>query len=75
MNHALIFSIALLMPALAFGETADRPSVPPEMSARKLSVAPLTDGNVLGDDAWSDAVPAREFWQVQPNDGQPSTQR
>ncbi len=63
------------MPALAFGETADRPLVPPEMSARKLSVAPLTDGNVLGDDAWSDAVPAREFWQVQPNDGQPSTQR
>ncbi len=64
-----------MMPALAFAEAAVRPTTPPEMVASRLDVAPLTDGNVLGDEAWSDAVPAGEFWQVQPNDGQRSTQR
>jgi hypothetical protein len=75
LNPASLFSIALLMPVLALGQTTDRPSAPPELSATRLDIAPLTDGNVLGDDAWSNTVPASEFWQVQPNDGRPSTQR
>ena len=33
------------------------------------------DGDVLGDDAWSGVTPATGFWQIQPNDGQPSTQK
>jgi hypothetical protein len=65
----------LLLSALAFGQASDRPIVPPEMVATRLSIAPLLDGDVRGDDAWSDIVPASEFWQVQPNDGQPATQR
>jgi hypothetical protein len=67
--------VALLLSALAFGQASDRPIVPPEMVATRLSIAPLLDGDVRGDDAWSDIVPASEFWQVQPNDGQPATQR
>ncbi len=64
-----------MVPAAAFGEANERPVAPPEVRAQQLSVAPVTDGNVLGDDAWSDTIPATEFWQVQPNDGEPSTQR
>ena len=75
MYQALLSFVALLLPALAFSQAADRPIVPPEMVATRLSIAPLLDGDVLGDDAWSDTVPASEFWQVQPNDGQPATQR
>jgi len=45
------------------------------MIATRLSIAPVIDGDVLGDKAWSDAVPVSEFWQVQPNDGQAATQR
>jgi len=63
------------MLALAANAAAERPAVPPEMLAHKLGVAPVTDGNVLDDDAWSGTVPASEFWQVQPNDGEPATQR
>jgi len=47
---------------------------PPEMSAFRLSQAPVIDGKVLGDDAWNGAVPATGFWQIQPDDGQPSSQ-
>ena len=32
------------------------------------------DGDVLGDEAWHDAVPATGFWQTQPDDGRPASQ-
>jgi len=53
----------------------ERPTEPPSMQAKRLQVAPVIDGEVLGDRAWSGPVPATEFWQTQPNDGYPSTQR
>ena len=56
-------------------DAAARPALPPKLSAIRLSVAPVIDGDVLGDEAWSDIVPASEFWQVQPDDGEPATQR
>ena len=67
--------MALCIPAVALSDAADKPSGPPELNATRLSVAPVTDGDVLGDEAWADAVPASEFWQVQPADGEPATQR
>jgi len=70
----LLVVVGLAAPAHAFGVDAERPTSPPEISATRLSVAPLMDGNVLGDDAWSGMVPASDFWQVQPNDGQAATQ-
>ena len=45
------------------------------MNAVALEIAPTVDGLVLGDDAWSGAVPATGFWQVQPHDGEPATQK
>ncbi|MGI9234389.1 MAG: DUF5916 domain-containing protein [Woeseiaceae bacterium] len=66
---------SLLLSLPATGEAAVRPDVPPDLGATKLEFAPTLDGDVLGDKAWADAVPASEFWQVQPDEGMPSTQR
>lgn len=51
------------------------PAGRPEMQAFPLGSAPLLDGSVLDDPAWQGVVPASGFWQVQPNEGQPSTQK
>ena len=67
--------MALSATAIVSLNAAARPALPPEMSASRLITAPVTDGNVLDDDAWADAVPTSEFWQVQPSEGLPSTQR
>ena len=48
---------------------------PPTLQATRLEQAPQVDSLVLGDEAWSGVIPATGFRQVQPNDGQPATQR
>jgi len=73
--RALQLFLTLLLAAVVSLDAAARPALPPELSATRLSVAPVLDGDVLGDNAWSNTVPTSEFWQVQPDDGQPSTQR
>jgi hypothetical protein len=45
------------------------------MQAKRLQVAPVIDGDVLGDAAWNGPVPATGFWQTRPNNGYPATQR
>jgi hypothetical protein len=45
------------------------------MNAHRLTASPAIDGVVLGDDAWAGAQAASGFTQVQPNDGEPSSQR
>ena len=47
----------------------------PEVKAHALATTPVIDGDVINDDAWAGAVPATGFLQVQPNDGQPSSQK
>ena len=37
--------------------------------------APTLDGDVLGDPAWAKAVPITEFWQEQPDEGEPVSER
>ncbi|MDH3860806.1 MAG: hypothetical protein OEU53_03815, partial [Gammaproteobacteria bacterium] len=49
--------------------------LPPTLQAVRLEQAPQIDGLVPGDQAWSGVIPATGFRQVQPNDGQPATQR
>ena len=51
----------------------DRPR--PEMRAYPLETAPVIDGNVRGDSAWSGVTPATDFTQIQPDEGRPSTQK
>jgi len=61
------------MPAAALA--IDRPTQPPSLRASPLDSAPTLDGLIRGDDAWTGAEPASGFWQVQPQDGQASTQK
>ena len=51
------------------------PSARPVGRAVELTIAPVVDGNVIGDPAWTGAVPIDEFWQIQPQAGQPASQR
>jgi hypothetical protein len=44
-------------------------------SAVAAAVAPLLDGEVLDDPAWHAAPVASTFWQVQPDEGQPASER
>ncbi len=67
-----IASTCLLSPlALA----AEDNSITPALSATRLDTVPTIDGDVTGDMSWSTVSPAHGFWQVQPSDGQPATQR
>lgn len=45
------------------------------MQASALESAPILDGSVLDDPAWQGVMPATGFWQVQPDEGQPATQK
>lgn len=49
--------------------------VRPSTTAFPLSTQPTIDGDVLGDDAWSMVAPTSGFSQVQPDEGQPASQR
>ncbi len=73
MPRPLSFKLLLpvCLPFLAHASFA----APPEMKAQPLVSTPVIDGDVIGDDAWAGAVPATGLQQVQPNDGQPSSQK
>lgn len=70
---------AILLAALAApssdAQQLSSESVRPSTTATQLTRAPSIDGDVLGDDAWSNIVPAGGFTQVRPNEGIPATQR
>ena len=68
----IIAIICLVYPAMV---VAQLDTGTPELLATRLETAPLTDGNVTGDEAWSGVSPASGFWQVQPNNGEPATKR
>ncbi len=44
-------------------------------TASRAPEAPTIDGDVLGDPAWAQATPITTFWQEQPNEGQPASER
>ena len=65
--------VVALAAAPAFAD--DPPSAPPVMNAYALQASPVVDGDVLADPAWSGVAPATDFWQVQPEEGRPASQR
>ena len=65
------FSIFTVSTVSAEGPPTERPV----MQAYALETTPLLDGSVLDDPAWQGVIPASGFWQVQPNEGQASTQK
>ncbi len=50
-------------------------TVSPSTTAFPLTIAPVIDGEVIADNAWSQVTPTSGFSQVQPDEGQPATQR
>ena len=67
----LQFLFLLTLPFLVHASFA----ATPEVTARHLVIDPVIDGDVIGDNAWFGAVPATGFRQVQPKEGQPSSQK
>jgi len=68
-----IFSLTILTCLLLQANASF--AAPPLVNVHKLAISPVIDGVVIGDDAWVSVVPATGFRQVQPNDGQPSSQK
>jgi hypothetical protein len=59
----------------AGAQRAERASSPPSIQAVHVEQPPALDGEVIGDPAWRNATPTEGFWQEQPDEGQPSTER
>lgn len=75
MSRTYFILAALALSAAGHAQETSEPLVPPTLEAAKLGAAPVIDGRITDDAAWTGAVPTTGFWQVQPNDGQPSSQR
>ena len=61
--------------AVTAAASAQVPADAPVVQAAKMSSTPVLDGRVLGDSAWIGLSPTSGFWQVQPDDGEPATQK
>jgi hypothetical protein len=74
----MLFTLLLCHPLVAVA-AAQTPSPVPAAThvatATRAAEAPAMDGDVLGDPAWSHASPIDTFWQEQPNEGQPASER
>ena len=69
-------TLSLILIFSGNGVFAEGPLTPrPVIQASTLLMAPELDGLVLGDPAWQGVNPASGFWQVQPNEGEASTQK
>jgi hypothetical protein len=67
--------IALIVVSDSLAQGNQGPAPQPVGQAIALTTAPVIDGNVLDDPAWAGARPLTEFWQIQPNVGQPASQK
>ena len=47
----------------------------PVITATRVEQAPVVDGDILEDPAWRQAIPTSTFWQEQPDEGQPASER
>jgi hypothetical protein len=65
----------LIVTAETLAQENRGPVPQPVGQAIPLPVSPVVDGNVLDDPAWAGATPLTEFWQIQPNVGQPASQK
>ncbi|MGB5345724.1 MAG: DUF5916 domain-containing protein [Woeseia sp.] len=64
-----------LLTSAALAQTAGPASPRPSTTAFPLQERPLLDGDVQGDSAWRVVEPTSGFWQTQPNEGQPASQK
>ena len=77
MSARSIAASALFLAAATAGnaQTPAKPEGRPSLAASRVASAPTLDGDVLGDPAWQNATPSSGFWQEQPDEGQPSSER
>ncbi len=77
MTSRLLILLALLCAGLSTFDFvyAAKLEGPPSITARKLSQAPVLDGDVRNDIAWHGLTPATGFHQVRPFEGVPASQR
>ena len=75
----VITSIQLFSVAVAAAQPAANatplPAAANVATASRAIEAPIIDGDVLGDPAWAQATPITTFWQEQPDEGQPASER
>jgi len=70
--RSILVGLLLVATAVASAQIpVDRPLV----HAAKMASDPVLDGRVLGESAWTGLAPVSGFWQVQPDDGEPATQK
>ncbi|HJO11964.1 MAG TPA: DUF5916 domain-containing protein, partial [Gammaproteobacteria bacterium] len=67
--------LVLLTASLASAQELISRTVTPTTTAFQLDAAPVIDGEVLNDPAWSEVNPTSGFWQVRPDEGRPATQK
>ena len=66
---------SLLLPAqISFAQEFFNSTVAPTTTASPLTIAPVIDGEVIADEAWSQVPTTTGFWQVRPDEGLPATQ-
>ncbi len=65
---------ALVISAEVFAQSTDL-GPRPTARAHALTIEPVIDGNVLDDPAWRGVEPITGFSQIQPNAGQPASQK
>jgi hypothetical protein len=68
--------VLLACPAMGGAQSATPVLLPrPVGAATSVAEGPVIDGDVLGDPVWQAVTPLTGFWQEQPFEGQPSTER
>ncbi len=73
---ALVFaSTQFLLVSAVAQQTVSEIAGRPVMTATLLDEAPVLDGLVSGDPAWSNVPAFDTFWQQAPNDGEPASER
>ena len=83
-QRALACALAVtLCPSAVAGQAPNQPAsaiaaavdVRPLVTATRVAEGPVLDGDVLGDTAWQRAAPVSTFWQEQPEQGEPASER
>ena len=70
--RSILVGVCLAVTAAAIAQV---PVDAPVVQAANMTSTPVLDGRVLGDSAWIGISPTSDFWQVQPDDGEPATQK
>ena len=70
-RYCLCLALGVVTANAALAQQFQRPTG----QATRLESEPVIDGNVMDDPAWIGVEPITDFWQTQPNAGQPASQQ